>query len=129
MASKDFPPTDLNSTTELTITENQPIGTIGDFNATDPEGGAITYKFANDVESQVWAENTDYELSDVNYQTTNWRLVNKVVPEHNFSTSDVFTYQLDTVVSETNGSLYQADLDFSAIPDWSRYENYFMDQR
>ena len=33
-------PTDLNSTTELTIAENQPAGTIvGEFNATDPEGG------------------------------------------------------------------------------------------
>ena len=38
------PPTDLNSTTTLTIAENQQIGTIvGEFNATDPEGGAITY--------------------------------------------------------------------------------------
>ena len=33
-------PADLNSTSALTITENQPIGTIvGEFNATDPEGG------------------------------------------------------------------------------------------
>ncbi|MDA8859812.1 BspA family leucine-rich repeat surface protein, partial [bacterium] len=39
-------PTDLNSTTELTIAENQPLGTIvGEFNATDPEAGAITYHF------------------------------------------------------------------------------------
>ena len=38
------PPTDLNSTTALSIAENQPVGTIvGEFNATDPEGGAITY--------------------------------------------------------------------------------------
>ena len=38
------PPTDLNSTAELTIAENQPIGTIvGEFNATDPDGDAITY--------------------------------------------------------------------------------------
>ena len=41
------PPTDLNYTAELTISENQPIGTIvGEFNATDPEGGLITYLFA-----------------------------------------------------------------------------------
>ena len=33
---------DLNSTAPLTIAENQPAGTIvGEFNATDPEGGAI----------------------------------------------------------------------------------------
>ena len=40
------PPADLNSTAELTISENQPIGSIvGEFNATDPEGGVITYHF------------------------------------------------------------------------------------
>ena len=44
----DQPPSDLNSTTELTVTENQPVGTIvGEFNATDPEGDAITYHFVN----------------------------------------------------------------------------------
>ena len=42
------PPTDLNSTAELTISENEPIGAIiGEFNATDPEGGALTYEFLN----------------------------------------------------------------------------------
>ena len=42
------PPTDLNSTTALTITENQPVGAIvGEFNATDPEGGAITYSLVS----------------------------------------------------------------------------------
>ena len=41
-------PTDLNSTTVLAFSENQPVGTvIGEFNATDPEGGAITYHFVN----------------------------------------------------------------------------------
>ena len=43
------PPTDLNSTTVLTITENQPIGTIvGEFNATDLEGGEITYSLGTE---------------------------------------------------------------------------------
>jgi hypothetical protein len=43
------PPTDLNSTTELTITENQPVGTIvGEFNASDPEGGEITYSLGTE---------------------------------------------------------------------------------
>ena len=42
------PPTDLNSTSQLTIAENQPVGTvIGEFNATDSEGGAISYHFIN----------------------------------------------------------------------------------
>ena len=42
------PPADLNSTASLTIAENQPVSTtVGEFNATDTEGGAITYHFVN----------------------------------------------------------------------------------
>ena len=38
-----------NSTTALTIAENQPIGTVvGEFNATDPEGGEITYSLGTE---------------------------------------------------------------------------------
>ena len=37
-------PIDLNSTSQLAIAENQPVGTIvGEFNATDLEGDAITF--------------------------------------------------------------------------------------
>ena len=44
----NYAPTDLNSTAPLTIAENQPIGTIvGEFNATDPEGGAIFYSLVD----------------------------------------------------------------------------------
>ena len=43
-----LPPTDLNSTSPLVIAENQPIGTIvGEFNATDPDGDAVSYHFTN----------------------------------------------------------------------------------
>ena len=42
------PPRDLNSTAVLAFHENQPVGTlIGEFNATDPDGDAITYHFVN----------------------------------------------------------------------------------
>ena len=42
------PPRDLNSTAVLAFSENQPVGTvIGEFNATDPDGDAITYHFVN----------------------------------------------------------------------------------
>ena len=42
-------PTDLNSTTSLTIAENQPVGTVvGEFNATDPDAGAtLTYQLVS----------------------------------------------------------------------------------
>ena len=40
----NWPPMDLNSTGPLVIAENQPVGTIvGEFNATDPDGDALTY--------------------------------------------------------------------------------------
>ena len=43
-------PYDLNSTSSLTIAENQPIGTVvGEFNATDPEGDTITYSLVSGV--------------------------------------------------------------------------------
>ncbi|MDC1309574.1 cadherin domain-containing protein [Opitutales bacterium] len=42
------PPRDLNSTSPLAFSENQPIGTVvGEFNATDLDGDAITYDFVN----------------------------------------------------------------------------------
>jgi formylglycine-generating enzyme required for sulfatase activity len=42
------PPRDLNSTAVLAFSENQPLGTIiGEFNATDPDGDAITYHFVS----------------------------------------------------------------------------------
>ena len=41
-------PTDLNSTAVLALHENQPVGSVvGEFNATDPDGHAITYHFVN----------------------------------------------------------------------------------
>ena len=43
-------PINLNSTDVLAIAENEPVDTvIGEFNATDPEGGAITYQFVDGV--------------------------------------------------------------------------------
>ena len=41
-------PTSVFVVSNLTIAENQPLGTVvGEFNATDPEGDAITYRFVN----------------------------------------------------------------------------------
>ena len=51
-------PADLNSTAPLTIAENQPVGEIvGEFNATDPEGEAITYSLTEGREILGWDEN------------------------------------------------------------------------
>jgi hypothetical protein len=41
---ENLPPVDLNSSAELSIAENQPMGsTVGSFTATDPDGDAITF--------------------------------------------------------------------------------------
>ena len=41
---------DLNHTAPLVVAENQPVGTIvGEFNATDPEGGAMTYHLVSGI--------------------------------------------------------------------------------
>ena len=71
-------PRDLNSTTALTILENQPAGTtVGEF-ATDPDGDAVTYHFATgennnslftlDTNGTLKAATTfDYENNDSSY--------------------------------------------------------------
>ena len=44
------PPRDLNSTEELNIAENQPVGTVvGQFHALDPEGTTLTYFLTDDA--------------------------------------------------------------------------------
>ena len=43
-----LPPGNLHPISSLTIVENQPIGTVvGEFNATDPEGGILTYNLVS----------------------------------------------------------------------------------
>ena len=50
--SLNSPPTDLNSTSPLTIAENQPIGTIlGEFNATDPD---LNKRFTQGLGTKIW---------------------------------------------------------------------------
>ena len=45
---RNSPPADLKATALLSIAENQPVGmVIGEFNATDPDGDAITYHFVD----------------------------------------------------------------------------------
>ena len=57
-------PNDLNSTSALTILENQPVGTIiGEFNATDPDGHSITYslghQFPSNLNPSLWLDASD----------------------------------------------------------------------
>jgi hypothetical protein len=61
-------PTNLNPLTTLTLSENQPIGTVvGDFNATDPDYGAVlTYTLMNDNATS----NSKFSLSTAGRLTT-----------------------------------------------------------
>ena len=48
VCANESSPMTLNSTANLTIAENQPVGTVvSEFNATDPDGDAITYHFVD----------------------------------------------------------------------------------
>ena len=72
------PPNDLDSITSLTISENQPIGTlVGEFNATDPDGDAITYSLAigaadthNSLFLTLDSNGTLKTATTFNYETT-----------------------------------------------------------
>ena len=120
----DFPPTDLNSTTELTITENQPVGTIvGEFNATDPEGGAITYHFVNGVNNNSFftldtngtlktATAFDYESNASTYTITV-----KAKDELNASIEGNFTVTLLDVYEDSDGDGFRDSLEASTGSD------------
>ena len=50
-------PTDLNSTNPLTISKNQIVGSIvGQFSATDPNGGVVTYQLVNGDNNRIIKE-------------------------------------------------------------------------
>ena len=104
------PPTDLNSTTDLTIAENQPAGTIvGEFNATDPEGQTITYHFVNGENNNSFftldsngtlktATTFDYESNASTYTITV-----QAKDELNASIEGNFTVTLLDVYEDTDG--------------------------
>ncbi len=97
------PPTDLNSTTLLTIAENQPISTIvGEFNATDPEGGGIAYSLVDGMAANSYfnlevngtlktARELDYEVS------SKYTLFVRATDELNASVEGKFTVMVTGV--------------------------------
>ena len=107
-------PTDLNSTSPLTIAENQPVGTVvGEFNATDPDGDALTYHLVSGVGDRnnslftldangtlTTATIFDYES---NASTFTIRL--EVRDEYNASVEGNFTVTLLNENEPTSGSV------------------------
>ena len=72
------PPRDLNSTAVLAFQENQPVGTvIGEFNATDPDGHAITYslvhRLPSDLNLSLWLDASDFStITETNGSVSQW---------------------------------------------------------
>jgi surface protein len=114
------PPRDLNSTAVLAFQENQPIGTvIGEFNATDPDGDAITYHFVNGENNNSFftldtngslktATTFDYESNASSYAITV-----QVKDQHSATTEGNFTVTLLDVYEDTDGDGFRDSLEAS----------------
>ena len=113
------PPTDLNSTALLTIAENQPLGTIvGEFNATDPEGGIVTFHLPegenNNSLFSIDANGTLRSATIFDYENdpTTYTITVQAKDDYNISVEGNFTITLtdeDEVVynpTTLDGALY-----------------------
>ena len=110
--SSNNPPTDLNSTTVLAFSENQPVGTIvGEFNATDPEGGAVTYHFVNgENNNSLFTLDTNGVLKtattfDYENNASSYTITIKAKDELNASIEGNFTVTLENVNEPSSGSV------------------------
>ena len=109
-----LPPTDLNSTAPLVISENQPIGTIvGEFNATDPAGNAtLTYHLVSgsgDGSNSLFTLETNGTLktaSLLDYESgANLSIRIQVKDEHNATSEGNFTVTLTDANDWVNGTV------------------------
>ncbi|NDH17690.1 MAG: hypothetical protein EBY48_11575, partial [Opitutae bacterium] len=92
-------PTDLNSTTTLTIAENQPVGTVvGEFNATDPEGAAVTYSLVSGDGFTLDANGTLKTSWQLDYEAGSVRtIVVQAKDEMNATVEGTFTVTITNV--------------------------------
>ncbi|MDC0369681.1 BspA family leucine-rich repeat surface protein, partial [Opitutales bacterium] len=111
-------PIDFNSTYELTISENQPIGTIvAYFNATDPEGGAVTYHFGNgDNNNSLFTLDTNGTLKTatvLNYEAdpSTYTITVQAKDEYNATIEGNFTVTLEDVFEDLDGDGTEDHLD------------------
>ena len=94
-------PTDLNTTGTLAIAENQPIGTIvGEFNATDPDGDAMTYHFVNgENNNSLFTIDTNGTLKtatsfDYEVNASTYTITVRAKDEYNATLDQAFTVTL-----------------------------------
>ena len=124
-------PTDLNSTGTLTIVENAALQTlVGEFNATDPEGGALTYHlvsgqgdgsnslFLLDTNGTLKTESTfDYESG-----TTSYSIRVQAKDDQNATIESVFTVILTNDPSD-DPQPNQAPTDLNSTGTLTMVEN------
>ena len=103
-------PTDLNATAVLAFHENQPFGTVvGEFNATDPDGDAITYRFVNgENNNSLFTLDTNGTLKtatifDYESNASSYTITVQAKDELNATTEGNFTVTLLDVFEDTDG--------------------------
>ena len=114
-------PTDLNSTAALSISENQPVGTIvGEFNATDLDNNSsITYHFVNgDNNNSLFTLDTNGTLKTAttfDYETnaSTYTVTVQAKDELNATTEGNFTVTLLDVFEDTDGDGFRDSLEAS----------------
>ena len=117
-------PIDLNASSDLSIAENQPSGTIvGEFNASDPEGGAITYCFVNgDNNNSLFTLDTNGTLKtsttfDYESNASTYTITVKAKDELNATIEGNFTVTLLDVYEDTDGDGFRDSLEASTGSD------------
>jgi formylglycine-generating enzyme required for sulfatase activity len=114
------PPRDLNSTAVLAFQENQPVGTvIGEFNATDPDGDAITYHFVNgENNNSLFTIDTNGTLKtattfDYESNASSYIITVQAKDEQNATIEGNFTVTLLNVYEDTDGDGFRDSLEAS----------------
>ena len=100
-------PTDLNATAPLSISENQPIGTVvGEFNATDPDPNAtLTFSLVNvngSTDNALFTLDTNGTLTtaasfDYESNASTYSIRVQAKDEYNATTEKVFSVSLSDV--------------------------------
>ena len=118
------PPRDLNSTALLAFSENQPVGTvIGEFNATDPDGHAVTYHFVNgENNNSLFTLDTNGTLKtatvfDYESNASSYVITVQAKDELNATTEGNFTVTLLDVYEDTDGDGFRDSLEASTGSD------------
>ncbi len=111
-------PSNLGSATPLTIGENQSIGTlVSNFNATDPDGDAITYHFVNgDNNNSLFTLDTNGTLKtattfDYESNASSYTITVQAKDELNATTEGNFTVTLQDVFEDLDGDGTEDHLD------------------